>query len=70
MTSNLYSVEKAIAGSHDYDKDIWDMVHDGKHVKAIYEALSQRELHSDADEFEPLYDKTEGIEGYVVWRSS
>ena len=34
-------------------------------VKAIYEALSQRDVQSAADEFRPLYDKTEGADGYV-----
>jgi hypothetical protein len=65
MTSNPSIFEKAIAGSHDYDEDIRVMVLEGKGVKAIYEALSQRDVQSAADEFRPLYDKTEGIDGYV-----
>ena len=65
MTSNPSIFEKAIAGSHDYDEDIRVMVLEGKSVKAIYEALSQRDVQSAADEFRPLYDKTEGIDGYV-----
>ncbi len=65
MTSNPSIFEKAIADSHDYDEDIRVMVLEGKGVKAIYEALSQRDVQSAADEFRPLYDKTEGIDGYV-----
>ena len=65
MTSNPSIFEKAIAGSHDYDEDIRVMVLGGKGVKAIYEALSQRDVQSAADEFRPLYDKTEGMDGYV-----
>src|ERR1035437_1511505 len=65
MTSNPSIFEKAIAGSHDYDEDIRDMVLEGKGVKTIYEALSQRDVQSAADEFRPLYDKTEGRDGYV-----
>jgi transaldolase len=65
MTSNSSIFEKAIAGSHDYDEDIRTMMRDGKGVKAIYEALSQRDVQSAADEFRPLYDKTEGMGGYV-----
>jgi transaldolase len=65
MTSNPSIFEKAIAGSHDYDEDIRVMVLEGKGVKAIYEALSQRDVQSAADEFRPLYDKTEGKDGYV-----
>jgi transaldolase len=65
MTSNPSIFEKAIAGSHDYDGDIRAMMLDGKGVKAIYEALSQRDVQSAADEFRPLYDKTEAKDGYV-----
>jgi transaldolase len=36
-----------------------------KDVKAIYEALSQRDVQNAADEFRPLYDKTDGKDGYV-----
>jgi transaldolase len=65
MTSNPSIFEKAIAGSHDYDEDIRVMALAGKGVKAIYEAISQRDVQSAADEFRPLYDKTEARDGYV-----
>jgi transaldolase len=41
------------------------MVLEGKGVNAIYEALSQRDVQSAADEFRSLYDKTDGHDGYV-----
>ena len=65
MTSNPSIFEQAIAGSHDYDEDVRAMALEGKSVNAIYEALSQRDVQSAADEFRPLYDKTEGADGYV-----
>ncbi|MBE3096552.1 MAG: transaldolase [Planctomycetes bacterium] len=65
MTSNPSIFEKAIVGSHDYDADIRVMVREGKGVKAIYEALSQRDVQSAADEFRPLYDRTDGTDAYV-----
>jgi transaldolase len=65
MTSNPSIFEKAIADSHEYDDDIGSMVLEGKSVKTIYETLSQRDVQSAADEFRPLYDKTEGVDGYV-----
>ena len=65
MTSNPSIFEKAIAGSQDYDEDVRVMALEGKSVKSIYEALSQRDVQSAADEFRPLYDKTEGADGYV-----
>ena len=65
MTSNPAIFEKAIVESHDYDEDIRAMAIEGKGASAIYETLSQRDVQSAADEFRPLYDKTDGKDGYV-----
>jgi transaldolase len=65
MTSNPSIFEKAIAESHDYDEDIKAMALKGKSVQAVYENLSQRDVQSAADEFRPLYDMTDGEDGYV-----
>ena len=65
MTSNPSIFEKAIADSHDYDEDIQALALQGKGVEAIYESLSQRDVQSAADEFRPLYDRTDGKDGYV-----
>ena len=65
MTSNPSIFEKAIAESHIYDQDIRDRALEKKDVKAIYEALSQRDVQSAADEFRPLYDRADGKDGYV-----
>jgi transaldolase len=65
ITSNPSIFEKAITGSHDYDEDIRDMVLKGKSVDTIYETLTQQDVQSASDEFLPLYDKTEGKDGYV-----
>jgi transaldolase len=65
MTSNPSIFEKAIADSHDYDEDIRAMALHGKSVEAIYEALSQRDVQSAADAFRPVYDATDGKDGYV-----
>jgi transaldolase len=65
MTSNPAIFEKAIAGSHDYDEDIRAMALEGKDAQAIYEALTQRDVQNAADEFRPLYDRTDGADGYV-----
>jgi transaldolase len=65
MTSNPSIFEKAIADSHDYDEDIRAMALHGKGATAIYEALSQRDVQSAADAFRPLYDATDGKDGYV-----
>lgn len=65
MTSNPSIFEKAITGSHDYDEDIRNMALEGKDCMAIYEALSQRDVQGAADEFRPVYDETDGQDGYV-----
>jgi len=65
MTSNPAIFEKAIVESHDYDEDIRAMALEGKDAKTIYEALSQRDVQSAADEFRPLYKSTDGKDGYV-----
>jgi len=65
MTSNPSIFEKAIAESNLYDRDIRDMALKKNNVNAIYEALSQRDVESAADEFRPLYDRTDGKDGYV-----
>ena len=65
MTSNPSIFEKAIAESENYDEDIRMMAFDGQGPKAIYEALSQHDVQSAADEFRGIYDETEGGDGYV-----
>jgi transaldolase len=65
MTSNPSIFEKAIVDSHDYDEDIRAMALQGKGAEAIYESISQRDVASAADEFRPLYDRTDGQDGYV-----
>ena len=65
MTSNPAIFEKAIAGSQDYDADIRALALAGKSVAAIYETLSQGDVQRAADAFRPLYDRTDGKDGFV-----
>ncbi len=65
LTSNPSIFEKAIAESNIYDQDIRDMALNKKDVKAIYEALSQRDVQNAADEFRSVYEKTDDKDGYV-----
>jgi transaldolase len=65
MTSNPAIYEKAIAGSHAYDTDMRAMALAGQSAQAIYEALTQRDVQSAADAFRPVYDRTDGRDGYV-----
>jgi transaldolase len=64
MTSNPAIFEKAIAESNLYDSDI-QMLSKKKNTNEIYEALSQQDVQHAADVFRPLYDMTNGKDGYV-----
>lgn len=65
ITSNPAIFEKAITESHAYDNAILVMTGDGNGAMAIYETLSRRDVQQAADEFRPLYEKTDGMDGYV-----
>jgi len=65
MTSNPAIFEKAIVDSRDYDEDIRALALKGEGAEAIYETLTQRDVRNAADEFRPLYDRTDGQDGYV-----
>jgi len=65
MTSNPSIFEKAIDDCNVYDADIRSMALAGKDAKTIYEALTQHDIRMAADEFRPLYEVTDGRDGYV-----
>ncbi len=65
ITSNPSIFENAIADSNIYDKDIREMALKGKDVNTIYETISQTDVQNAAEVFKPLYDKTNGKDGYV-----
>ncbi|MEZ4548672.1 MAG: transaldolase family protein [Thermodesulfobacteriota bacterium] len=64
-TSNPSILEKAIAGSSDYDEDLKALVAEGKSVNDIYEALALKDIAMAADFFRPLYDETKGRDGFI-----
>ena len=65
VTSNPAIFEKAIAHSHAYDGDIHALSAQGKTSLEIYETLSQEDVRGAADAFRPLYEQTDGLDGYV-----
>ncbi len=65
ITSNPAIFERSITGSRGYDEDIRTMALQGKAPMAIYEALSQRDVRSAADELMPRYESTDAADGYV-----
>lgn len=65
VTSNPTIFEKAITGSTDYDEQMQSLINAGKSVPEIYEALVIEDIGRAADILRPVYDKTDGIDGYV-----
>ncbi len=65
VTSNPSIFEKAIAESNDYDADIGRLTREGASATDIYEALVFEDIRQAADLFRPLYEQTDGLDGYV-----
>lgn len=65
VTSNPAIFEKAIAHSDDYDEQIQELVAQGKTVEEIYEALAIKDIQDAADVLRPVYDESDGVDGYV-----
>ncbi len=65
ITSNPTIFEKAIAGSTDYDDALHQLVDAGKDAAEIYEALVFEDIQQAADLLRPVYERTDGADGYV-----
>ena len=65
ITSNPTIFEKAIAGNQIYDADIEAGIKDGKSVQEIYESLVFEDIREACDTLRPIYDETNGLDGYV-----
>jgi len=66
MTSNPTIFQKAISeGEADDDADLCTMVRDGKSVADIYDGLVLDDIRHAADVLRPVYDRTDGRDGYV-----
>jgi transaldolase len=63
VTSNPAIFEKAIAGNKIYDADIARNA--GKSVIEIYEALVFEDIRNACDILRPVYEETNGLDGYV-----
>ncbi len=66
VTSNPSMFEKAIAQNDDYDPALEQLVKDGvSDVNELYEALALEDIRNTAELFLPIYEKTDGLDGYV-----
>lgn len=65
VTSNPSIFKKAIADTDHYDDAIRELIAEGKSTAEIYEALALEDIRRTADLFRPLYEETDGGDGYV-----
>ncbi len=65
VTSNPAIFEKAIAHSDDYDEQMQELVAAGTDVNRIFEELAAEDIRMATDLFRPVYEETDGQDGYV-----
>ena len=65
LTSNPSIFEKAISGSSDYDADIANLSKKEDDNAAIFFAMAIKDIQRAADIFKPVYEKTNGKDGFV-----
>jgi transaldolase len=65
LTSNPTIFEKAIAAGTAYDEEISGLLERDLDAHAIFETVAVRDIQNAADLFRPLYDSSEGGDGFV-----
>jgi transaldolase len=65
VTANPTIFEKSISSGHAYDEQITQLIREGKNTNEIYEALVIQDIRTVADLLRPIYDRTNGLDGYV-----
>ena len=65
MTSNPTIFDKAISSSSEYDKYMQELCSKGKSAFEIYDELTVKDVQDATDIFRPVYEKTNGLDGYV-----
>ncbi|UCC12561.1 MAG: transaldolase [candidate division WOR-3 bacterium] len=65
LTSNPSIFDKAISTSADYDERIAHLKRENKSAFEIYDDLTVQDIRDAADMFKPVYEGSEGLDGYV-----
>jgi transaldolase len=65
LTSNPTIFENAIKNSTAYDADIRNKLKDGKSGEELFFELALEDLTRAADLFQPIYEQTKGVNGWV-----
>src|ERR1700704_2162512 len=64
VTSNPAIFEKAILGSPGYDAELVELAEQGLDARGIYDAIAIKDVQLAADVLRPVYDETDGYDGY------
>jgi transaldolase len=65
LTSNPTIFEHAIKNSKSYDEDIIKKLKEGKSDEALFFELALNDLTKASDLFQPIHEKTNGVDGWV-----
>ena len=65
VTANPTIFEKALAGSADYDTSISELFRQNKVGQRHLHVLLIEDITAAADLFRPVYDDTDGVDGYI-----
>jgi transaldolase len=65
VTANPTIFDKSIGQGHAYDEQIDQLIREGKDSSDIYEAVVIGDIRTVADMLRPIYDHTNGADGYV-----
>ncbi len=65
VTANPTIFEKSISSGHAYDEQMNQLISAGKNTNDIYDALIVQDITTVADLLRPIYDQTQGKDGYV-----
>ncbi|HVA58581.1 MAG TPA: transaldolase [Gemmatimonadaceae bacterium] len=65
LTSNPTIFEQAIANTDAYDHTIRTLAAEGRSAEQIFDALAIADIRDAADLFLPVFERTEGSDGYV-----
>lgn len=65
LTSNPTIFEKAIASGTAYDEEIASLLEQKLETSAIFETVAVRDIQQTCDLFRPLYDSSNGGDGFV-----
>lgn len=65
LTSNPAIFDKAIEGTADYDDAVLELAGQGKSGEGLFFELALDDLRAAADIFRPIWDRTNGVDGWV-----